>query len=1317
MLTIHKASAGSGKTFALTREYLRLLLAVKKHDDATGESSYRLRPLSSYGYGHSKHHGSILAVTFTNKATEEMTSRIIAELSLLGTDRPEDNMTPAEIQARKDADLLSPQSPYEEEFVAEFKTTIPTLRAHANKALADILYNFSWFNVSTIDSFFQKVLKSFTRELDLSPNANLELNDQYPLAVAVSNMLTSLRRDFDGEATPPTPAEVELKKVKAKQQSQLKGVIEQFMMAKLTSGESFNLLNQSSGVFSNLLSYTEKFFSEEYKLHRQLIDGYLADPNKLTAFIQSISLTVNPATKKFHNSEVEDMKQKAMKAAQHALDMGGELINANLKKALENCAAGVFDKISDTLLGAIAMKDDPIAPTRDKRFKKADKKTGPLTPAMEEAMKQALTEIERFLATLQAFDTVRKSIYLLSLFAHVNRFLDEYRRENDTMLLSDTNDLLHRIINEDETPFIYERMGTAIRHYLIDEFQDTSKMQWKNLQPLVLESLSADNDNLIIGDEKQCIYRFRNAEPSILGRQVQAMANKRSFTNRVRGINIDENCNWRSSPQVVTFNNTLFQAIATEAERNAPCHEVLAPTYASLIQKFPEKNANKPGYVKIEFLPPAKSKKKAEAASDTSSDNDGEQSAAAPIMLEHLTREISRELAAGVQPKDIAVLVRKNGQGKEVISHLMSVMANDPSWPHGQVQIMSADSMAIGMSAAVKTVVNVLRLLANPTIGDTTNEERAKDPAYNRLRLLHRFELGRYDTVTQTDEEGREVTRRITDSEALARAVAATSIPLGGATPDERQTLIDRQIDNLINLDSPTLSVLTDCIIDKFLAPEAKVAENSFITAFQDLVADFSENGDNNVAAFIEWWDRSGSSHSVQPPEGLNAINVMTIHKSKGLEFACVHVPFFNYELVSYHSSMKPNLSWYKLDPTHFPGVAEECIPPMIPLENSTKTLNQEFLGDQGKKWITEQTIDILNVAYVALTRAKRELIVYADQPTENKKGETTLKHINEYLLKALTKRPASSKDKSSHSEENSSLPEEWSSLPEEKLAYLIPLSPHFRTVPIAPSEVAEENASEPENAQTEEVDSEDTPASKAAPTMQLFEMGDPYPTPMELEAIAEADRKKKRAAERKQQDDEAAQADDWAIQQARINSESAQWLNGYFVHEQPEICITADYDDITAFDYTDDRYRGIFLHDVLSRVKVRADLPKALHTCAYRYRITPEQRAESLSLLETALADPQVVAKEWFDGATRVVAERRVSVANSRSRRPDRIVWHPDGSIDIIDYKFGESTPEHNKRYTRQVRNYIAMLAKAGHPGARGWIWYPLTGEVVKVK
>lgn len=1193
MLKIHKASAGSGKTYTLTKEYLKLLLGEKRGD------RYRLRPAASYGYQKPKAHGQILAVTFTNKATEEMTNRIINELATLAD------------ESRRS------KSPYLEEFTTLFGTDAATLGEHAGRALADVLFNFSWFNVSTIDSFFQHVLNTFSRELELPPTRNVEIDDKFPLAVAVGKMLTSI--NF-GE--PADPSERRMHRY-------LEEWLRQYMMSMLTEGKSFNLLSRTSSVNAGLISDMGHFFNEKYKLNRAEIDNYLSNPDRIVRFAQAIA----------PSGAIAQTQKSVENLCRRAVEMADASVQKNIVTRLQAYAEGDFSKLpSDTFRRAAA--DVEVA------FKKNSNPPAALVETLSLALREAVTFADR--RTLYAY--VYSRVFQLGLFGRIHHYLEEYRRDNDALLLSDTNDLLRRIISEDETPFIYERMGTAIRHYLIDEFQDTSQMQWENLRPLVLESLSRGNDNLIIGDEKQCIYRFRNSDPRLLGSYVEQLVDSRfPGALETRGADIADNTNWRSSADVVRFNNTLFNSMARLFDGDNAGGPV-SRTYAGLIQQIPPRHSDFRGYVKVRFLTSG------QTAEDDGDDGDD---AAADRQLELMTAEISRQLSAGYRPRDIAVLVRKKSQGKAVITHLMDVMENDPLWRHGKLPVMSADSMEINMSPAVRMIVNVLRLATRPMLvvkpgGEVDadgNPVNVINPAYRRYRLLHRFELCRFDLTEETDANGNIITdadgkprmRRLTDREALAKAVAATSVPVD-ETPEETQAEIDAELQRLSEMESPTLLAMTERIIGKFLTPDARTRENVFITAFQDLVMDFSDRGENNLNSFLEWWDRTGHATNVAPPEGLDAINVLTIHKAKGLEYECVHIPFCSDKTVKYDSPYVRSISWYQLNPDAFPEVDPDIVPPFIPLPNRSANKSLDALRADTEEWEIEQKTDALNVAYVAFTRAVSELCVYVDKmatlpvPKPGRKEPEPL--LGDYIYNAIK---AMTPDFTARCGAAVGAAE-----------WMVPLA----------GNLTEDDCG-----------------------MPLFELGAPT-----------APRRSPKPAK----DIEADVEEEEALQLS-IPEE-------YAVNDRAEICATMDFDDISDFDINNDRHRGTFLHSVLSRVNHLADLPRALHRQATRYRLSPTERETCRQLLTTALADPRV--RPWFEGFTRAINERSLT-GPVTLRRPDRVVWLPDGTIAVIDYKFGETN---RRAYFEQVRDYIGLLAQSGHPGARGYLWFPLKSELIEV-
>lgn len=1186
MLKIHKASAGSGKTYALTREYLKLLLG-EKHGDC-----YRLRPMSSYGYLKPKAHGEILAVTFTNKATEEMTTRIINELAALAGNGGE--------------------SPYLKEFLTIFGTDVATLQKHASAALSDLLYNFSWFNVSTIDSFFQRVLNTFARELELPANRNVELDDKFPIAVAVDKMLLSINR--------PSTTETDEEK---RMRRHLENWLQQYMMTMVVGGKSFNLLSQSSSVNAGLISEMGNFFSEKYKLNREAIDEYLSDPTRMVRFAQAIS----------PNGVLKERQEMAVALCKRAVAMGSDGVNRHVFSRLEKFANGGFTgTISATFSKAL---EEPA-----KCFLQ---KAKPMLGHMEMLHEAMIVGYEVW-RLAQFYAHIYKQVFQFGLFGFVHRYLDEYRQQNESLLLSDTNDLLQRIINEDETPFIYERMGTSIKHYLIDEFQDTSQMQWENLKPLVLESLSQDNDNLIIGDEKQCIYRFRNSDPRLLGSRVESLVESR-FPDSIQlnGVGVKENCNWRSSEDVVRFNNTLFYSFARLLDAEVGRHDI-ADTYSGLVQSIPSKHKGFKGYVNVAFLASGLS-----GAGEDEDSKSAQKAAAENAMLSRMVDEISRQLSAGYRPCDIAVLVRKRSQGKAVITRLMDVMENDPLWPHGVLPVMSADSMEISLSPVVRMIVDVLRLATQPAMITRPGGELGPDgrplemvnPVYRRYRLAHRYELCRFDMVEVIDEvgnvvkdaEGVPLRRRLTDSEALAKAVLATSVPVE-ESGDGVQAAIDEEIRRLSEMESPTILAMTERIIERFIPAEARMKENVFITAFQDLVMDYTERGEDNLNNFLKWWDRVGSTSNVAAPEGMNAINVLTIHKAKGLEYECVHVPYFSDELFKTIKSY----SWYTLNSSYFPGVDPECVPPLMPLSNDRKNKEYEALLSEAQEWETEQRIDALNVAYVAFTRAVSELMVYVDKEPPSEGSRNSTPNMGDYLLTALRDMTA------------------------EHIAMTVDKELSEWMVPFDGALLEDGNDKHLE-----------------------FKLGEPtVPRKKDVEEIE--------------------------VKEEPCGDVNADLLQEYVVSERSEICATMDFEDLSDFSLANERHRGIFLHGVLSRVNHISDLPRALAAQAYRYKLTPAEIEECGEELQRALSDERV--KRWFEGFTRVLTERPLS-GDKTLRRPDRVVWLEDGTVAVIDYKFGELNL---RSYYKQVRNYITLLADAGYPGAKGYLWFPAKNEIIEV-
>lgn len=872
MLIIHKASAGSGKTYTLTYQYIRLLLGEKNQ-----KGQYRLSSRSN-------RHRAILAITFTNKATEEMKRRIVLQLSLLAAAPSSDGK----------------KSDYEERLLKDFNCSPEELRLQASKALKDLLCDFTNFNVATIDSFFQTVLRTFAREASLTGNYDVELDDKNAIMIGINEMLSSINR-ITNEELDSNPHYLHLI-----------NWLKKYMSYRIHDGKTFNIFNRKSQVVKDIKDFTIKALSETYKLNAEAIDAYLDNPELIITF----SRQLNEAEEGLKN----DFFQFARSVIPVILDKAGNGMVKYLTDRLEGWSNDIFAPI-DSSKGYWAK--------RYKKGKEADEATDALLDQL----------IELAFATqdnLALYPIIRNSIYNLGLLGEIKRKALEARNDNNLILLSDTNDILRRIINQEEAPFIYERMGVRLRHFLIDEFQDTSRLQWMNLSALVRESLATDNDNLIIGDEKQSIYRFRNSDPDLIVRDVPEEFERQS---EIHGDTPEENSNWRSAPEVVRFNNTIFTYLARQLE--------VEDIYSNVIQEVKKTDYN--GYVKAS---PYCDK---EEAFD--------------VMLE----EIKRQLNSGYRQQDIAILVNKNSEAEQIIQYLLKARQSDSELIG--IRIMSEDALRIGSSPAVKLIVSVMRYLDNH---NTTSGDKEETDYQRMLRINTRFQ---YYFATEQNH-----------LTAINKALNSEDTPEKMAHEAEEMACV-------------SLPSLVERIVVRYLNDEIRHSDNVFISAFQDLVFDFtSQSLTADLHSFLKWWDDRGSEKSLDTPSEVQAIRVMTIHKSKGLEFPCVHIPLVDWEYVK--SGTHASLVWFRttnpstglpIASLNNPYFSPEAIPPFIPLKSQKKLIDTD-LKDQYIYNIRKEIVDIINKTYVGFTRAVKELIIgykYTESITE-------ISRVNQSLTEAF---------------------------------------------------------------------------------------------------------------------------------------------------------------------------------------------------------------------------------------------------------------------------------------------------------------------------
>jgi ATP-dependent exoDNAse (exonuclease V) beta subunit len=863
MLTIYSASAGTGKTHTLTGEYLSLLFKGREQ------------------------HRRILAVTFTNKATAEMKNRIVEELFRLADDRPSDYMA-----------MLSGNGKKEETIV----------RKQAKEILINILHDYSALNISTIDHFFQRTIRAFTREIGLQGNYQIELNGNLMMEEAVENMLAELEKS---------------------ENAALMNWLLRFTEDKIEEGGGWDIRR-------DIIKLGEQLFKETYKSCRHEIQeelqqkDFLSDyQNNLFKIIQQVRQTAKElgmkgvSLIKQHGMQPSDFKN----GSKSAFFYFGQL------------ATGVMTEPKATFRGLVDHVDGYLTKTA--------------TPAQREAaarlygdgMNDLIRNIVSFfdhLADYYTANEIARNFYALGILTDLSQHIAAWREEKNKLLIADTTELLNKVIDGNEIPFIYEKTGTRIEHYMIDEFQDTSGMQWANFRPLLKDSLDYGRSNLIVGDIKQSIYRFRNSDWTLLDVQV-----KQDFRQRITEKKLS--VNWRSCRHIVEFNNMLFEKIPAllqnsyneEIEQSSlPDDEKkqydvgIVSAYANSSQHVSQPFSDKNGHVHIRFLEDTDDKKWQESS------------------LEQLPRIVEQLQDNGYELRDIAILTRTGREGASVADTLLTYKEAHPESGY-KYDIISDDSLTVESSLSVRWFVAMLRYLHQPDI--TSNYQKAL-AAYAVLRRKKRS----LHTERQKDF-GNESSDNAVPQNDLERFSSQGSRNLFHPFPPETMAIIKKLSNRpLYELAEGLLRLFKDDFPDNELI---------FIQAFLDAIAEFSTNETADTGAFIAWWDETGRRKKIATPDSQNAIRIMTIHKAKGLGVKAVIIPFAEWKL-----DQKDAILWCHPPQKPFNKIS------LAPVKYSRTLKNTFFSADYFQEKL-HAYMDHLNILYVAFTRAKEELIVIAPKP------------------------------------------------------------------------------------------------------------------------------------------------------------------------------------------------------------------------------------------------------------------------------------------------------------------------------------------------
>ncbi len=843
MLTVYKASAGSGKTFRLVIEYLRLLM--------TDGNNYR----------------HILAVTFTNKATAEMKERVVEQLSHLANGL---------------------DTAYRQILVAETGFSGDVLTAKAGKVLEAILFDYNRFSVSTIDKFTQRVIKAFNREVGITPNFQIELDNDLIINEAVDRLISAIGTN-----------------------TALRKWLEDFIDEKIRNNKNF-------GIEKDLKSLGKELFKERLQENLPALQTFFSNPGSIKRYLDMLNSNIAV----FESSIVrlaKELVDKFTSGGYTSDDFSGK--SRGIGSYLEKIARGTFPvEISKTALAAAESDEKWVAKTHPGRSSLIALVNSHLIPLLNKLISFFNDNLTSYLTAM----AIKNEWYTMAVLLDLNNQIILLNREKSVLPLANSNILLKSIIDGNDTPFIYEKTGNTYHHFMLDEFQDTSAMQWGNFRPLISNALGMGASNLAVGDVKQSIYRWRNSNWNILAKQV--FNDFPGFA--IHSVTLDSN--YRSDERVVSFNNSFFKLFVkqmTTNENMAPVIDFYNPVidaiYADVEQK-PAKDNKGEGYVRIEFI----------------GDDDNGFRENSMIQLEAQIKMLQDK---GFPASDIAILVRTNFQGEEIVNYFLGI-AQLPENSKYNLKVLSNESLFLRSSPAVNFTISIIRHLKN------------KEDRLIRATLLQ-LHAHLFSGAVTTVGNG------------------PGCIPQTGDvwyTQENFDTAFEETIAPKIRLIEPQiLTSSTDEIIIKICAEFGLfglVPAIPFLQALIDKAAEIRKNMTNDLSNFLLWWEEKGQSESVHVNDQVDAVRLLTIHKSKGLEFKAVLVPFFDWRLTD-----RSNIIWC------IPDVAPFSDAPLVPVAFGSGLSKTIFAGDYYQEYFNV-LIDNINLAYVAFTRARSVLMINTPQ-------------------------------------------------------------------------------------------------------------------------------------------------------------------------------------------------------------------------------------------------------------------------------------------------------------------------------------------------
>lgn len=829
--TIYNASAGSGKTYTLVKEYLKIILTSPKED------AYK----------------NILAITFTNKAVAEMKSRIVDSLFDFTKDEP----------SMKSLDLM-------QDIARDTGLNLVEITSKAKSIIKNIIHNYASFDISTIDKFTHKVIRSFAIDLNLPVTFEVSLDTDNLLQEAVDAIVAEAGND-----------------------AELTKLLVDFTMEKTDDDKSWDV---SGEIFNTgKLITNENNRDEILALQDKSIQDFITLKNKLHDWCEAI----DNETKQQAQSILDLIESKGIDVKSFS--------GAYFPKHVQGITEGKFNPTNKT-----------YHETEDVKINKSAKDRDLIEAIIPEMLQQLALIYEKF-QKKNLYEAFLKNITPLSLLNTVSNRLKNIQEEQNILSIAEFNKLINEQIQNQPAPFIYERLGEKYKHFFIDEFQDTSEMQWHNLIPLIDNALSSEDlqgvqgSLLLVGDPKQSIYRWRGGKAEQF---IDLSKNGNPFSNEDKEV-VHLETNYRSYEDVIAFNNSFFKFLSEKFE-----DENYKDLYENNSCQHP--TSKKGGYVHISFLPKPDNSETDVEEDDITQDD---------LYLQKTLQTIREVQQKGFSLNEIVILVRSNSKGVLLANYLTEQ----------DIPVISSESLLLNTASEVKFLLNMLHYL-----NDAKDKEALAEALYY---LVHAFEIDSpiHDFIAKGIGQPTE--------KALQEWLAVFQIHI-----------------DFVNIRRKALYELVEYLI---LQGIPALKNNAYVQYFLDVVLEKDVKNQFSIPDFLEYWDKNGHKQSVPTSDGADAIKIMTIHKSKGLEFPVVIFPFADEN----YSRNKREKMW--LDA---PEEADNFDKFLIDKSSKVSGYGEEASVVYQQK-TQEDLLDNINVLYVALTRPEEQLYIITSWKEKNKQG------------------------------------------------------------------------------------------------------------------------------------------------------------------------------------------------------------------------------------------------------------------------------------------------------------------------------------------